>query len=68
MRAAEQPGRAFIVRDGDGDRVFTAHPDSAVIGYLFVAPGKAPHAVYKRRFPDEIEAEARRYFGVGEGS
>lgn len=65
IRPRAQPGRRFAVRGPDGDRRFEAHPDSAVIGYLFVAPGKPLRSLYKRRFPDEILTEARRYFGVG---
>ncbi len=62
-----QPGRAFVVRDADGDRVFTASPDSSVVGYLLVAPGREFQVLYRVQFPDMLIPAARAYLEAGPG-
>jgi hypothetical protein len=57
-----QPGRRFRVRDGQTERLFSAPPDSAVIGYLLVEPGKTFEALYRLQYPDELIAAATSFF------
>ncbi len=62
ISALDQPGRRFVVREPGRRWTFTAAPDSTEIGFLFVQPGRKPHALYGRHFPDEVLALARDYF------
>ena len=59
----DQPGRRFRVRDGQTERLFSAPPDGAVIGYLLVEPGKTFAAIYRLQYPDELIAAATSFFG-----
>ena len=49
-----QPGRQFRIRDGTRESVFTAPPDSSVVGYLLAAPGRDYRALYRVQFTDAL--------------
>lgn len=61
ISALDQPGRIFIVQEPRRRWRFAAPADSAAIGYLIVAPGRTPKALYGRQFPDELLAAARAF-------
>ncbi len=63
IAALGQPGRSFRIRDNLGERVFVAPPDSAVVGYLLVAPGTELKAIYRVHYPDDLVTVARSFFG-----
>lgn len=65
VAALDQPGRSFRVRDGGGERVFIAEPDSAAVGYLLVGPGTDFFALYRVQYPEELVVAARSFFGIG---
>ncbi len=67
ITALGQPGYEFRLQDGRDDRLFRARPDSAAIGYLLVEPGREYRALYRLRYPDELIAEARLFFGSNDG-
>jgi hypothetical protein len=62
IAALDQPGRRFRIRDARAERVFAAPPDSAVVGYLLVAPGGESRVVYRVQYPDDLVAAARAFF------
>lgn len=62
--ALDQPSRRFRVRNDLGERVFVAPLDSAVVGYLLVAPGSEFHVMYRIQYPDDLVAAARSFFGL----
>lgn len=64
IAAIDQPGRSFRVIDELGERIFLAPRDSAVVGYLLVAPGRDFHAIYRVQYPDALVAAARSFFGM----
>ena len=64
IAALDQPGRRFRMRDHEGERVFISPPDSAVVGYLLVAPGEAYRVVYRLHYPDDLIALATKFFGL----
>jgi len=64
IMALSQPGRRFTVRDGTRERVFAAPRDSAVVGYLLVAPGRDFSAIYRVQYPDNLLAAVRSFFGL----
>ncbi len=61
IAALDQPGRIFIVQEPQRRWRFAAAEDSAAVGYLLVAPGRAPRVLYGRQFPDELLAAARGF-------
>jgi hypothetical protein len=67
VEAVDRPGRRFRVREPGRSWEFAADPDSAEIGYLVVQPGRRARALYGRRFPDELLAEARSLAATAEG-
>ena len=68
MYDVTQPGRRFILRDGTRDTRFEASPDSSVVGYVLVAPGREHRVVYRVQFYDSLLAEVREYLGIGSGA
>jgi metallo-beta-lactamase class B len=64
VMALDQPGRHFRVRDEVRDQLFVAPPDSAVVGYLLVAPGRAFRAIYRVQQPEDLLAAVRSFFGL----
>jgi len=63
IAALDQPGTRFTIESGAGPQSFPAHPDSAEIGYVMVAPGRPATTVYGVQSPDEVLRAARDYFG-----
>ena len=67
MTDVSQPGRRFLIRDEAGERVFTASPDSSVVGYLLVAPEREDRVLYRVRFADVLVGAAREFLGMNAG-
>src|SRR5690606_28589597 len=63
LAALDQAGLQFEVQEPARRWSFAADPDSAAVGFLFIAPGGIPHVEYGRRFPDEVLAVVRQRFG-----
>ena len=61
ISALGQPGRVFVVEEPGRRWRFAAPKDSAAVGFLLVAPGRVPQALYGRQFPDELLAAARSF-------
>jgi hypothetical protein len=59
-----QAGRQFRVHDGTRERVFTAPPDSLVVGYLLAAPGRDHRALYRVQFTDALLDAVRSFLGI----
>lgn len=59
--ALDQPGRVFMVQEPRRRWRFAASKDSAAVGFLLVAPDRAPRVLYGRQFPDELLAAARAF-------
>ena len=62
-----QPGRQFRIRDGTREEVFTASPDSSVVGYLLAAPGRDYRALYRVQFTDALLDAVRSFLGIASG-
>lgn len=60
-----QPGRRFLIRDGTRETVFTASPDSSVVGYVLAAPGHEHRTLYRVHFPDALLEAVRAYLAAG---
>lgn len=65
MVDVSQPGRRFRIRDDAGERVFTAAPDSSVVGYLLVSPGRDDRVLYRVRFTDSLLDAVRSFLAEG---
>lgn len=65
FRVQVVPSRTIHLVAGRDTAVFTVPPDSADIGYYFVAPGRAPAVFYGVQVGDQLVAEARAYLRPG---
>lgn len=65
FRVQVVPSRTVHLVSGRETTVFTVPPDSADLGYYFVAPGRAPAVFYGVQVSDELIAEARAYLHPG---